>query len=202
MSGADTRERIVAVAARLMLERSYQAVGVDEICVAAGVRKGSFYHYFASKGDLAKAVVDLHMVAYAARLASFPDDTPTRRLHAIPDMIGAIQAEFESQFGRAVGCPFGNLAAELSTTDDVLRAHLARQFEAMEEGVAQICREVAVDGSLRDGVDPDQFAHALFAQYQGVTLLAKLSNSGVAAIAPTLHHFVDRYLAVPADRTP
>lgn len=184
-----------------MLERSYQAVGVDEICAAADVRKGSFYYYFSSKCDLAKAVVDLHLVTYAAQLAGSPDDTPVRRLHAIPDMIGVIQTGFESQFGRAVGCPFGNLAAELSTTDDVLRAHLALQFSAMEEGVAQICREAAAQGALRDGVDPDQFAHALFAQYQGVTLLAKVNNSGVAAIAPALHDFVDSYLAEPAGGT-
>ena len=61
-------------------------------------------------------------------------------------MIGAIQADFESQFGRAVGCPFGNLAAELSTTDDALRAHIAQCFGAMEEGLALICRQAAARG--------------------------------------------------------
>ena len=44
----------------MFLERSYQAVGVDELCQAADVRKGSFYHYFSSKSELAKAVIDLH----------------------------------------------------------------------------------------------------------------------------------------------
>jgi hypothetical protein len=32
---------------------------------------------------------------------------------------------FESRFGRAGGCPFGNLAAELATTDDDLRKYVA-----------------------------------------------------------------------------
>ena len=33
----------MSAAARLFLERSYQAVGVDEVCAAADARKGGFY---------------------------------------------------------------------------------------------------------------------------------------------------------------
>ena len=190
----DTRERIMSAAARLFLERSYQSVGIDEICAAADARKGSFYHYFSSKGELAKAVVDLHALAFSARLAEFADDDPVHRLRAIPDMIGAIQSDFESQFGRAVGCPFGNLAAELSTTDDTLRAHIAQFFAVMEEGLALLCRQAAERGALREGVDPDHLAHHLLAQYQGVTLLAKLNNVHVAGISAALHDFFSVYL--------
>ena len=194
----DTRERIMSAAARLFLERSYQSVGIDEICAAADARKGSFYHYFSSKGELAKAVVDLHALAFSARLAEFADDDPVHRLRAIPDMIGTIQSDFESQFGRAVGCPFGNLAAELSTTDDALRAHIAQVFAVMEEGLALLCRQAAEQGALRDGVDPDRLAHYLLAQYQGVTLLAKLNNVPVAGISAALHDFVNVYLTESA----
>ena len=194
----DTRERIMSAAARLFLERSYQSVGIDEICAAADARKGSFYHYFSSKGELAKAVVDRHAFAFSARLTEFADDDPVHRLRAIPDMIGAIQSDFESQFGRAVGCPFGNLAAELSTTDDALRAHIAQVFAVMEEGLALLCRQAAEQGALRDGVDPDQLAHYLLAQYQGVTLLAKLNNVPVAGISAALHDFVNVYLTESA----
>ena len=45
--------------------------------------------------------------------------------------------------------------------------------------------------------DPQQLAHALLAQYQGIILLAKLNDSGVAHLAPALHAFVDGYLAIP-----
>lgn len=194
---SDARERIVATAARLFLERSYQAVGVEELCAAADVRKGSFYHYFSSKSDLAKAVIDLHAHVFASRLAGSTDDTPAQKLHAIPDAIGAIQSALEAQFGRAVGCPFGNFAAELSTTDDDLRTHLARQLAAMETEIASACREAAEVGALREGTDPDQLAHAFLAQYQGIILLAKLNNAGVAGLAPALHAFVDGYLVEP-----
>jgi TetR/AcrR family transcriptional regulator, transcriptional repressor for nem operon len=191
---SDARERIIASAARLFLERSYQAVGVDELCHAADVRKGSFYHYFSSKSELAKAVVDLHADAFAKRLSGDSASTAVQKLHAIPDAIGAIQSALEAQFGRTVGCPFGNLAAELSTTDDDLRAHIAEVLGAMERYLAAACRDAAAVGVLREGVDPDRLAHALLAQYQGIILLAKLNGSGVAELAPALHYFIDGYL--------
>lgn len=191
---SDARDRIVATAARLFLERSYQAVGIDELCQSADVRKGSFYHFFSSKSELAKAVVDLHADAFGRRLSGSPEMTPAQKLHAIPDAIGVIQSALEAQFGRAVGCPFGNFAAELSTTDDELRTHLAARLGAMEHHLAATCREAADAGILRQGTDPDQLAHALLAQYQGIILLAKLNDSGVGGLAPALHDFINGYL--------
>ncbi|WP_310766944.1 TetR/AcrR family transcriptional regulator [Mycobacterium sp. Z3061] len=195
---SDARDRIVSTAARLFLERSYHDVGVEELCAVADVRKGSFYHYFSSKADLAKAVVDLHLAVFQARLASSSGTTAAERLSAIPEAIAGIQSGLHSQFGRFVGCPFGNLAAELSTTDEAVRSHLAARLAALEEHLASICRDAAADGTLRADVDPNRLAHALFAHYQGLILLAKLHGSTIADLAPALHEFIAGYLSHPA----
>jgi TetR/AcrR family transcriptional regulator, transcriptional repressor for nem operon len=196
---SNARDRIVSTAARLFLERSYHDVGVEELCAVADVRKGSFYHYFSSKAELAKAVIDLHMRVFETRLAMDPDATPAEKLAAIPDAIGAIHTDLHARFGRFVGCPFGNIAAELSTTDEAVRIHLAARLAALEGQLAEICREAGASNTLREGVDPDQLAHALFAHYQGLILLAKLHGSSASALTPALHDFVDGYLA-PACR--
>ncbi|BDB42434.1 MULTISPECIES: TetR/AcrR family transcriptional regulator [Mycobacterium] len=192
---SDARDRIVRTAARLFLQRSYHDVGVEELCAAANVRKGSFYHYFSSKSDVAKAVVDLHMQVFQTRLAGPPSATPAQRLSGVPEAIGDIQSALRGQFGRFVGCPFGNLAAELSTTDEEVRSHLAMRLADLERGLAQICRDAAAADMLRDDVDPDRLAHALLAHYQGLILLAKLHGSTVADLAPALHEFLDGHLA-------
>ena len=54
---------------------------------------------------------------------------------------------------------------------------------------------VAAHKMLRDNTDPERLAHALFAHYQGLILLAKLHGSTASALAPALHDFVDGYLA-------
>lgn len=185
----------MSTAARLFLERSYHNVGVEELCAVADVRKGSFYHYFSSKAELAKAVIDLHMQVFQTRLATDPHATPADKLSAIPDAIGAIQADLHAWFGRFVGCPFGNIAAELSTTDEAVRIHLAARLAALEGQLADICQEAAAYKMLREGVDPDRLAHAIFAHYQGLILLAKLHGSSASALTPALHDFVNGYLA-------
>jgi TetR/AcrR family transcriptional repressor of nem operon len=189
------RARLVGAAARLFLTRSYHAVGVDELCTAAGVRKGSFYHFFPTKADLAKAVVDHHADALWARLR--PAGTvasAAERLRLVADAIGDTQAGFEERFGKVVGCPFGNLAAELAAADEPLRLHLQAVFAHWQHRLTELCRQAADEGTLRAGTDPALLARILLAQYQGLILLAKTDHASAAQIAPALHEILDRYL--------
>ncbi|HEU5031778.1 MAG TPA: TetR family transcriptional regulator C-terminal domain-containing protein [Spirillospora sp.] len=199
---SDARERLVRSAARLFLTRSYQSVGVEELCAAADVRRGSFYHFFPAKSDLAKAVIDHHAAALWARLDQAAGVPPASegasegaaeaaaRLHAMADAVGEIQAGFEARFGRVVGCPFGNLAAELATTEDGLRAHLAAVFAGWERRLAVLCHAAADRGALRDGTDPDLLATILVAQFQGMILLAKTGRSDASRIPRALHQVI------------
>lgn len=50
---AESRDRIVAAAARLFRERGIDGVGIDAITEAAGLTHGGFYRHFRSKDDLA-----------------------------------------------------------------------------------------------------------------------------------------------------
>ena len=60
---SDARERLIEEASRLFHQRSYEGVGVQELCDAAEIHKGSFYHFFKSKDELAAAVIDAYWVA-------------------------------------------------------------------------------------------------------------------------------------------
>ncbi len=53
----DNRTNILDCALRLFAARGYDAVGVQEICEAAGVTKPTLYHYFGSKRGLLEALV-------------------------------------------------------------------------------------------------------------------------------------------------
>ena len=54
---SDARERLIESARELIYARGYNSVGVEEICQHAGVNKGSFYHFYASKRDLVLDVI-------------------------------------------------------------------------------------------------------------------------------------------------
>ena len=45
---ADARDRLLEAALTILRTRGYAATTVDEICAAAGVTKGAFFHHFRS----------------------------------------------------------------------------------------------------------------------------------------------------------
>src|SRR5687768_12296336 len=53
-----SRERILDAAVAMIRSKGYSATTVDDLCAAAGVTKGSFFHHFGSKEDLAVAAAE------------------------------------------------------------------------------------------------------------------------------------------------
>jgi TetR/AcrR family transcriptional regulator, transcriptional repressor for nem operon len=57
---SDTKEKLLQVAFDLIWNQSYGSVSVDQICERARLNKGSFYHFFPSKSDLAVEAYEEH----------------------------------------------------------------------------------------------------------------------------------------------
>lgn len=54
----NTRENIVNISFTLFVQKSYKEVTIKEIVEKAGVSQGAFFHYFKSKEQLFKEIVD------------------------------------------------------------------------------------------------------------------------------------------------
>src|ERR1700739_4962821 len=63
----DRRTRLLDAAMQAIRQRGYSATTVDDICGAAGVTKGAFFHHFKSKEDLGVASAT-HFSQMAERL--------------------------------------------------------------------------------------------------------------------------------------
>jgi len=59
----DTRERILDAATGIALDRGFAGASLDEVLSRSGVTKGAFYHYFESKADLGRAILDRYAQA-------------------------------------------------------------------------------------------------------------------------------------------
>jgi TetR/AcrR family transcriptional repressor of nem operon len=55
---ANAKEQLVEAATSLFRARGYDAASVDEICAAAGVSKGAFFHHFENKEAIGAACLD------------------------------------------------------------------------------------------------------------------------------------------------
>jgi TetR/AcrR family transcriptional repressor of nem operon len=192
-----SRERLVFAAAGLFLAGSVEAVGVAEICGAARTNKGSFYHHFPSKTDLVVAVVDHHRerIWLLMDAAERRRRGPVNKLRSSADVVEEMQREWHEVYGRVVGCPFGNLAVELATTEERARRRVAEVFESWEQRLAEHCRAAAAQGRLRPGTDPDEFAHRVMAAMQGATLLAKSRGSDPDTIPEAMRRVIEAQIA-------
>ncbi|MEZ6022985.1 MAG: TetR/AcrR family transcriptional regulator [Hyphomonadaceae bacterium] len=88
-----TRDRIVAAATDLFLAQGVESSSVAELCRAAGVSNGSFFHHFPSKDDLAlEIVMALRREYWSFVLAEMEPHTD-----AMAGVAGVIRAAFAYQ---------------------------------------------------------------------------------------------------------
>ncbi len=174
----DTRSRILATAREMFHGRSYADVGIQEICEGARVQKGSFYHFFPSKHDLAMAVIDDMAGDWAHGFVAEAFDQnlpPVERLNYLVDAAYYWQKAAKDIDGRMPGCLFGNLALEMSTRDDVMRAKLNAVFDRAK-GKFQATLDEAVQIGALSAMDTEATATAMLAYLEGIILLAKTRN--------------------------
>ena len=174
----DTQQRILDSARELIHSRSYADVGVADICEHAGVKKGSFYHFFPSKRDLTLAVLDAYYLEIKTNLVAqaFAEDIPPmERLDRFGELAYAFQKQVLKDTGRVLGCPFGNLASEMATQDEPIRAKVEQIFSNLQGGIRQVLREAIAAGEVQN-IDVEATAQAMLAYFEGVMLLAKSKN--------------------------
>jgi TetR/AcrR family transcriptional regulator, transcriptional repressor for nem operon len=174
----DTKQKLLDTAMQLIWEQSYGSVSVDHICERAGAKKGSFYHFFPSKSDLAVAAIDDHWRKLRPDLDRIfsPQVPPLERLAGYCDLIYEQQKQQMQKFGRVCGCPFISLGSELSTQDEQIRK---KSLQIMEWRCKYFT--AAIRDAVREKLVPEQDCEAkardLYACLIGGLLQAKIENS-------------------------
>ncbi|MFD3402033.1 TetR/AcrR family transcriptional regulator [Kribbella sp. NPDC058693] len=169
--GQATRDRIVAAAARLMIEQGVARTTIEDIQAAAGVSPSQLYHYFPGKDALVSAVID-QQTAQVLEI----QHTGLGSLDTIDsltkwrDLMVGILTEMQC----AGGCPLGSLASDLSESDPVARVQLAGAFEQWEGLIRDGLVQMQERGELAAAADPADLAVAMLAAVQGGLLLSQV----------------------------
>ena len=168
----------MAAALDLIWTSSYGSVSVDDICAQAKVNKGSFYHFFPSKSDLAVAAYEAHWQEkrpFYDQVFS-PQHEPLERIESWCRAIYAAQREKFEKYGHVVGCPYANVGSELATQDANIRA---KTQEMLERGQRYL--ETAIADAQRLGLvevkDPKTASKQISCSILGLMMQAKIENS-------------------------
>lgn len=194
--GAETRLRIIQVAADLFHKQGVHATSPDEIIEASATGKGQFYHYFKSKEGLVHEVLQSHLAAIKSRAAPV-----NYEVNSWLDLERWFQAHIELQkrFDMTRGCPFGTIGNELTEGDGLIRQDLGLLFEIMKNKLATFFVKEKAKGRISKDAKEEHLAAFCIATIQGAMLMGKIERNSrpvETAVREALTH-LKHYVVTP-----
>lgn len=175
---SDARERLIEAVAELIWIGSYGSTTVEQICEKAGVKKGSFYHFFESKAELAAAALEEKWEESRPQLDAIfsPSVAPLERLRGYCEFGLRYQAEIRARFGCVLGCPLFALGSEVCTQDDRLQRKVESILDLKRRYLESAIRDAHAEG-LVQAPDARAKSRAVFAFLQGLLTQARIQNN-------------------------
>ncbi len=175
---SDAKERLLSATIDKIWQHGVASVSVDDLCEAADVRKGSFYHFFKSKSDLVVAAIEWHW-SHAMRPwldgVFSPSMSPIDRFRTYFREAHARQVELKQKFGQVLGCPLCSIGSEACQNDDAVVLKVREIMAAYDGYWMTTIRDLLLDR----GDSPDragEIADTLEAYMQGVMTQARIKN--------------------------
>lgn len=176
MHSNDTRNHIIQTGAELIGQKGFSATGLNAILTAAGVPKGSFYHYFSSKNDFGLAVIDTFAQEYDTTLDRILSDSSR-------SCVDRLRAYFDTGFESMAncqytsGCLIGNLGQELAGQNETFRLRLNRVFSGWEQRFERCIAEGQAAGAIDSSINASDAASLLLSGWEGAILRSKVVKS-------------------------
>lgn len=175
----DRRHTIISGAGQLFLMKGYDGVSVDEICKLTNSAKGSFYHFFSSKEDLAVQLVDELWRETEVRMeATFSEDkVPLERIRDELTYTYKHAYILKNRSRQYTGCPMGTLSVTFAGKSDKIRKRINFALNHMRHFYIGAFDEAIKEGDISPYLNAAQMADLLFVTIQGIGIASRSYNS-------------------------
>lgn len=167
-----TRDYLINAAYEEIYEKGYQGANTSNILKSLDMNKGSMYHLFKSKKDLALCVINEKL---KKRIEAKYHSFTIYQENIIEELISLL--ENVNILNIKHGCPVNNLIQEMSPLDKDFAIALESIYNYMET-----CIETALDkavevNEISESIDTRKLAMFVIASMEGSMITAKKSNS-------------------------
>jgi TetR/AcrR family transcriptional repressor of nem operon len=193
MQQHQSKTKLLDAAIKVVRTKGYNATRVEDVCAEAGVTKGSFFHHFKTKDDLALAAMEHWKAAAGDLFANAP-------YHRAADPLDRVLAYLDFRKTILTGdlpeftCFAGTIVQETYATNPQLRAacesSISGHAKTLEADFAAAILKYGVAG----GITAASLARHTQCVIQGCFILAKATGSAAVA-AESIDH-LRRYLTL------
>lgn len=187
----ESKTKLLDATVKVVRAKGYTATRIEDVCAEAGLTKGSFFHHFKSKEDLALAAV-AHWEANTSRFFA------GAAYHGAADPLSRVLAYIEFRKAIMTGdlpdftCFVGTIIQEAYRTQPDIRAACERNISSHAKTLEADIRAAMHDHGVRGTWTPESLALHIQAVIQGSFILAK-AKGGAAVAAESLDH-LRRYI--------
>lgn len=174
---ADTKMHLLDTGYRLIANKGFTAVGIKQILDTAGVPKGSFYHYFASKEAFGEAIITHYFTRYKERL----DLISATDVSAQQKLYDYFQNWYDTQQNGCdhEKCLVVKLSAEVADLSEPMRIALNNGYQQTISWLAEQIKTGWTDNSIPrlDNISAESAAKRWYFSWLGASLIAKTSQT-------------------------
>jgi TetR/AcrR family transcriptional regulator, transcriptional repressor for nem operon len=191
----DSKTRLLEAALGVIRSKGYTATRVEDVCAAAGVTKGSFFHHFDSKEDLALEAAAYWDAVTSGLFSAAEYHHQTRALDRLLAYVDMRKALLQGELPEFT-CLVGTMLQEVYGTQPAIREACERSIyghaATLEADIAEAMRDAGIGKG--EGADWTAASLALHTQavIQGAFILAKAKGDAAYA-AESIDH-LRRYI--------
>lgn len=172
-----SKEKVIDSAQKLFHLNGFQNTSIDDILKSTGVTKSNLYYHFKSKEELGLLVLEKRIREYENKFFSDTLEnnsiSPEKRLKKYYKKVTAYHENLECKNG----CPFGNLALEMSTTNEKFRSRLSEFFNHWQKVIEKCITEGVHLKEFRSDISPKIISQLILSHLEGAILMAKTHRS-------------------------
>ena len=186
------RSKLIDAAHDVIRRQGYAGTSVDDLCKAAGVTKGAFFHHFPSKEALAVAGAEQWTKRAAQLIFTRPEWT------RIEDPLDRLLAHIDFRLAMLDGpvedftCFVGTMVQEAFATNEAIRAACDASITAYAERLAEYIQPAIDAYGIKAGVTAIDLAYHIQAVLQGAFVMAKAKGDPAIARDSVAH--LKRYI--------
>jgi len=187
----DARTRLLTAAVDIIRAKGFAATSVDDLCRAAGVTKGAFFHHFASKEALGVAAAGHWAETTTAFFAAAPYHAPADPLDRVLAYV-AFRRAIVSEDITDSSCLVGTMVQEVHASAPAIRDACAASIFGHAATLEADIRQAMAERGLVVDWTAESLARQTQAVIQGALVLAKAGDDPALA-RDSLDH-LDRYI--------